>query len=241
MRRYRTILAAVAVCLAASGARADEILNIGDPAPKLAVSGWVKGDKVDQFEPGKTYVVEFWATWCGPCLQSIPHLTELAHKYKDVRFIGVDAFERDLDKVRPFVHEMGDKMDYGVALDSVPDKGDLTEGDGQELDDRRRRARHPDRVRRPRRQDRLDRPPDGDGRAAGAGRGRPVGPSAADAKPAGRLDQEAPSLDHPRQGVAKPYEAGDYRATLSAIEEVDLPTTPNCAQGVRGRSSSTAL
>ena len=130
MRPHLTIVAAVAACLISGASRADEILNIGDPAPKLAVSGWVKGDKVDQFEPGKTYVVEFWATWCGPCRVSIPHITELAHKYKDkgVRIIGVNVWEQDTSKVKPFVNEMGDKMDYSVALDTVPAKGNPMDG-----------------------------------------------------------------------------------------------------------------
>jgi thiol-disulfide isomerase/thioredoxin len=128
MRRCLTILAAAAMCLAAAGARADEILNVGDPAPKLAVSGWVKGEKVDQFEPGKTYVVEFWATWCGPCRVSIPHVTELAHKHKDVRFIGVDVWENNTKLVKPFVDQMGDKMDYSVALDDVPAGGNANAG-----------------------------------------------------------------------------------------------------------------
>src|SRR5947208_1155637 len=48
-------------------------LHVGDRAPGLSVSKWLKGEPVTQFQPGKVYVVEFWATWRQPCIKSIPH------------------------------------------------------------------------------------------------------------------------------------------------------------------------
>jgi thiol-disulfide isomerase/thioredoxin len=119
MNRYSAVLA-TALVLGLAGSASAEGLGIGDPAPQLGVKEFVKGDAVKSFEKDKTYVVEFWATWCGPCRVSIPHLTELQKKYKDVVFIGVDVWERDPSLVEPFVKKMGDKMGYRVATDDVP-------------------------------------------------------------------------------------------------------------------------
>ena len=103
-------------------------LTLGSKAPKLELKKFIKGESVKGFEKGKIYVVELWATWCGPCKTTIPHLTELQKKYKDVTIIGVAIMEEDQDAVPEFVEEMGDKMDYRVALDLVAEGAEPTEG-----------------------------------------------------------------------------------------------------------------
>lgn len=98
---------------------AEPTLKVGDPAPKLQTGKWVQGEPVRTLEKGKAYLVEFWATWCGPCRVSIPHLNEIHNKYKEkgLVVIGQDCSEPDESKVEPFVKSMGDKMTYRVALD----------------------------------------------------------------------------------------------------------------------------
>lgn len=98
-------------------------LTIGDKAPAVSVEKWVKGEPVTGFEKGNVYVVEFWATWCGPCKESMPHLTELQKEYKDknVRIIGVtkpDTRGNTLEAVEKMTQEKGDAvMGYTVAWD----------------------------------------------------------------------------------------------------------------------------
>ena len=92
--------------------------ELGQPAAPLNIAEWVKGSPVDLAvtKDKQIVVVEFWATWCPPCVKSIPHLTELQKQFKDVRFIGVSSEEADV--VKKFVTKMGDKMDYSVAIDA---------------------------------------------------------------------------------------------------------------------------
>jgi len=125
--KNKWLLAVMAGLAAVCSGHAAETLKIGDAAPKLQVAKWVQGEPVKQFEPGKVYVVEFWATWCGPCKASIPHLNELYQKFKDkgVVVIGQDCWEQDEGEVAPFVKKMGTNMTYRVALD---DKSKIEKG-----------------------------------------------------------------------------------------------------------------
>lgn len=100
-------------------------LVVGSDAPALTIEKWVKGDAVT-LERGKVYVVEFWATWCGPCIAGIPHLTETQAKYKTagsgagLTIVSVTSKDsrNTLEAVEKFVTDQGDKMGYTVAWDT---------------------------------------------------------------------------------------------------------------------------
>lgn len=110
----------VAMCFCTTAFAQTEItLKPGDAAPPLQVSEWLNGEAVKSFEKDKVYVIECWATWCGPCIRAIPHMSEMNTKLKDkgVVIIGMNVWERDTSKVAPFVKQMGEKFNYVVAID----------------------------------------------------------------------------------------------------------------------------
>ena len=87
----------------AGGAPAVKELNVGDKAPALDIETWLNEGQgyfkpVTKFKEGHVYVIEFWATWCGPCRISMPMLAELQNKYRgqDVQVIGVSNESTDL-------------------------------------------------------------------------------------------------------------------------------------------------
>lgn len=123
------VLAPVAACLQllALGHAQDLPAVVGKAPPAITVAGWVKGEPLERFEPGVVYVVDFWATWCGPCKAAIPHLTKLQQDHQGkVEVIGVSISERQADpedtayieRVRTFVEGQGDRMGYRVAVDT---------------------------------------------------------------------------------------------------------------------------
>lgn len=105
-------------------------LVVGDPPPAIEVEKWIQGEPVAKFENGKTYIVEFWASWCGPCKVSIPHLNELHVKFRDRGLVvmGIAVREEDPKDGIKAMRAMGNKMTYRVALD------DMHEGSAGRMD-----------------------------------------------------------------------------------------------------------
>lgn len=85
---------------------------LGKAPPKMVVQKWLTAQPDTT---GKFVLIDFWATWCGPCRQSIPHLNELQAKFKEqLVVIGLsDESEADVRKMK------SPKMDYSVGIDTA--------------------------------------------------------------------------------------------------------------------------
>jgi len=132
--QMRNAIALLALCLAGSALAQDKVLTIGDPAPAFKVEGYSKGTPINELKKGNVYVIEFWATWCGPCISAMPHLSDLADKYAGKAHIisintwdynaqggGKEEVSVHTNRVATWVKENSEKMRYNVAYDDIND------------------------------------------------------------------------------------------------------------------------
>lgn len=125
-----SVLAAAASVLSAP-VFASPTLRVGDSAPPIEVMKWLKGAPVPELKKGHVYLVEFWSIGCGPCVQMMPHLTELAKRYTGrATVIGIhcevgtvpldtqkESVGRYVAKIERFVKKKGSLADYPLAID----------------------------------------------------------------------------------------------------------------------------
>lgn len=95
-------------------------LEIGKPAPPLNIEKLLQAPTDAKASwsalKGKRVVLEFWATWCAPCVAAIPHINELSEKFKDEPIVFISVTDEDESKVLKFLKKR--PIQTWIALDS---------------------------------------------------------------------------------------------------------------------------
>jgi thiol-disulfide isomerase/thioredoxin len=96
-----------------------QTLLLGEPAPPLEGVVWLRGGPHDQWNAGHVYVLDFWATWCAPCLTQMPSHQALEERYagKDVHVVGVAVWSNKGPMTPAKALERHPGLTYAVAED----------------------------------------------------------------------------------------------------------------------------
>jgi thiol-disulfide isomerase/thioredoxin len=140
MQRYRANvlgMCAAVVTLALTSCEQPRRVYHSDPNPLLGKAAPAftavdpDGNEVDlkQYLGKNVIMLDFWATWCGPCLMAMPEVKEVADKYKDsgLKFFAVNVGE-DSDSVKEFLAKY--RLDIPVVMDFEGEIQNLYHGDG---------------------------------------------------------------------------------------------------------------
>src|SRR5215468_6331455 len=91
-----------------------------DPAPALEINDLSGKPILLDEDKGKIVLLNFWATWCGPCRAEIPDLIEIQKRYGDsLQIIGLDVDDDDVAEVKKFVEKNGINYPVGMATNEI--------------------------------------------------------------------------------------------------------------------------
>jgi thiol-disulfide isomerase/thioredoxin len=114
--------------------------TVGSQAPPIDIEHWMsdgsgKFEHTTTLEADKVYVIEFWATWCGPCIGSMPHLAEIQKKFADQGVQIISISDEDLETVEKFLEKDVRGEEDQTYGELTSDYSLTTDPDGSVYDD----------------------------------------------------------------------------------------------------------
>ncbi len=120
----RILLVTIAASFLSAVGSVDAAPRLGQPVPNFKVVSTAGQTISPENYRGHVLILDFFATWCQPCRQSIPHLVEMNRKYgkQGLQILGLSVDEDGERVVKTFTDEF--RVNYPIAL-----AGDSTTGD----------------------------------------------------------------------------------------------------------------
>ncbi len=104
------------------------IIKVGQKAPQITVTDWILNIPKDKNLANKFVVLEFWATWCGPCVAAVPHMNELQAKFKNPNLYFISITDESKEKVERTLKRIDFKS---IVVSDVEQKTQIQYGDGK--------------------------------------------------------------------------------------------------------------
>ena len=117
MKRIKLIILVISIAVFAVSNEYIVAQEINKPAPEFSLPDLEGNNLALSDLKGKVVLVDFWATWCGPCRIAMPYMQSLHEAYEDkgVALLGVNSWERKPDKVKSVLSY--NKITYKILLD----------------------------------------------------------------------------------------------------------------------------
>lgn len=121
---WRSLLACSAVTLTLLGSMPAAAVEEGEPAPDFTLPGVRASDPAVHLAElqGKVVYVDFWASWCLPCLRSLPQINGLYEQYRDQGFeVVAITIDDPVQDANEFLDDLDVPLAYAVVLDATAD------------------------------------------------------------------------------------------------------------------------
>lgn len=103
-------------------------IKVGEKAPEITITHWIKNVPENKNINNKNIVLEFWATWCGPCIAAVPHMNEIQNKFKRDDLIYLSLTDEAVDKVERTLK----RVDFqSIVASDIKKKTQIAFGDGK--------------------------------------------------------------------------------------------------------------